>query len=318
MVASTDSSSPLVVVIGVTGQQGGSVASALIDSAKPYRIVGLTRDASKPKAKAWTERGVNILQVNISAENGSSIIKAFEGADVVFAVTSAGDLRTKESEIDQGKLMVDSAKAAKVKLFIWSNLESPAKWSKGQLTAVWPFDSKAEITDYLRESGIPHALVPAGGYFSNFFGGALALVKQPDGGFTLTKPCPATTVVPIVDIPHDYGTYVRAVIENPGMGAGSELLTGTMISYEDQLAQLSQFTGKKFTFRQVDREEWYKVVNLTGYPPQFGDVLYEMYEFTSKYGYYGDKDVSANQKAAGVTPPTFMEMLQNQKPDAFD
>lgn len=147
--------------------------------------------------------------------------------------------------------MIDSAKVARVKLFIWSSLESPAKWSNGQLTAVWPFDAKADITDYLRESGVPHAIVPAGGYFSNFFGGALALVKQSDGGFALTKPCPATVVVPIVDIPHDYGMYVRAVIENPGMGAGSELLTGTMISYEDQMAQLSKCKPTKLFYDMV-------------------------------------------------------------------
>lgn len=149
--------------------------------------------------------------------------------------------------------------------------------------------------------------MPAGGYLSNLFGGASALVKQPDGGFTYTKPCPATAVVPVVDTPRDYGMYVRAAIENPGMGAGSEVLTGTMISYEDQMTQLSQckriklpsgvvtdydqsasssrpVTGKTFTLRQVDRDEWNKILNLTGYPPQFGDVLYEGYQFMSRYG----------------------------------
>lgn len=125
MVASANSSAPLAVVIGVTGQQGGSVANALIDSAKPYRIVGLTRDVSKPKAKAWIEKGVNMREVNISIDNEAAVIKAFEGADIVFvsdhgrdfqslelkrlytcvqAVTSAADLRSKENEVAQGKL----------------------------------------------------------------------------------------------------------------------------------------------------------------------------------------------------------------------
>lgn len=181
-------------------------------------------------------------------------------------MTSSADLRSKENEIAQGKLsqyiypsvvfrkpgwekltllnirpVIDAAKVSRVKLFIWSPLESSAKWSKGRLSAVWVFDAKAEITDYLRESGVTFVLVPAGGYLSSLWtGGAVGLVKQSDGSRVLTLPCPATTELYVVDTPRDYGTYVRAAIENPNVKPGSEVLTGTKISYEDQMAQLSQ------------------------------------------------------------------------------
>ncbi|KAG8999894.1 hypothetical protein FRB94_005784 [Tulasnella sp. JGI-2019a] len=319
MVVSSDSNAPLAVIIGVTGQQGGSVANALVESPKPYRIIGLTRDASKPKAQSWAEKGVKLHEVNVTVGNEVAVTKAFENADIVFAVTSAFDARTKENEIATGKLMVDAAKASKVKHFIWSSLESPAKWSKGKLNAVWAFDSKAEITEYLRASGVPFSLVPAAGYLSNLLRGApLSLAKQPDGSYLMRVPCSPKTLAPIVDIPRDYGMCVRAAIENSGMGPGSEILTGTLISYEDQLANLSQLTGKKYVFRQIDREELNGIVTGVGLPPSFADMLYEMYEFISEFGYYGNKDIAASQKAAGTISPTFMEMLLNQPEGAFD
>ncbi|KAG9031684.1 hypothetical protein FRB95_002423 [Tulasnella sp. JGI-2019a] len=319
MVASTDSNAPLAVIIGVTGQQGGSVANALTESSKPYRIIGLTRDASKPKAQGWAEKGVKLHEVDVSVGNEAAVAKAFENADIVFAVTSALDLRTKENEIATGKLMVDAAKVAKVKHFIWSPLESPAKWSKGRLNAVWTFDSKAEITEYLRASGVPFSLVPAAGYLSNLFGGGpLALTKQPDGSYVMRRPCSPKTLAYIVDIPRDYGMYVRAAIENPGMGPGSEVLSGTLTSYEDMLANISQLTGKKYVFRQVDREEFNGIVTGAGLPPSLADMLYEMHKFISEFGYYGDKDVAANHKAAGIVAPTIMEMLRNQPEGTFD
>ncbi|KAG8868263.1 hypothetical protein FRB97_002580 [Tulasnella sp. 331] len=318
MVASSSREAPLAVIIGVTGQQGGSVANALIQSNKPYRIVGLTRDASKPSAQAWIQKDVQLREVDISPGKEGDVSKAFEGADIVFAVTNSSELGTKEKEVVQGKLMIDAAKRAQVKLFIWSNAESPAKLSTGRFSAAWFFDSKDEVTDYLRDSNVPFALVPGGLYFSGLIRGPAARVKQSDGSYAVILPCPATTVVPVIDISRDYGTYVRAAIENPGMGPGSEILTGIMISYEDQVAQLSEFTGKKHTFRQASRDEWSNMNIANVIPTGFGDASYDAFQSVAEFGYYGDKDVIANQKAAGITPSTFREICQNQKPGTFD
>ncbi|KAG8869547.1 hypothetical protein FRB98_002409, partial [Tulasnella sp. 332] len=275
-------------------------------------------DVSKPSAQAWIQKGVLLREVDISPGKEADVTKAFEGADIVFAMTNAAELGTKEKEVAQGKLMVDAAKTAQVRLFVWSNLDSPAKWSKGRLSAVWFSDSKAEITDYLRDSDVPFALVPAGVYFSNFVQGAAARVKQPDGSYALMLPCLPTTMLPIIDTARDYGMHVRAAIENSGMGPGSEVLTGVNISYEDVLAQLSQFTGTKYTAYQASRDEWVSINEARGIPAVFSAALYEAYQFTTEFGCYGDKDVVANQKAAGITQLTFLEMCQNQSPGTFD
>lgn len=92
MVASKDTSAPLVVIIGITGNQGGSVARALIQSTKPYRIVGLTRDPSKPAAHVFAEKGVELRGVDIAVGNKDGVIKAFEGAEILY-VSSIGRRR---------------------------------------------------------------------------------------------------------------------------------------------------------------------------------------------------------------------------------
>ena len=84
MTISQELSAPLVVVVGATGTQGGSVIKALAESDKPYRIRGLTRDTSKPAALKLKAQGAELISVSISVENGDMVQKAFEGANIAF------------------------------------------------------------------------------------------------------------------------------------------------------------------------------------------------------------------------------------------
>lgn len=84
MTITTDASAPLIAVVGSTGLQGGSVINALAASDKPYRIRGITRDPSKPKATSLSDRGVEVVKCNLTVDNGPEIEKAFQGATYVF------------------------------------------------------------------------------------------------------------------------------------------------------------------------------------------------------------------------------------------
>lgn len=88
MTISSEPSAPLVAVVGITGKQGGSVARALIESDKPYRIRGLTRDANKSAAQAFAREGVEIVAVSLTVGNEDGARAAFAGADIVFVCCS--------------------------------------------------------------------------------------------------------------------------------------------------------------------------------------------------------------------------------------
>jgi NmrA-like family len=51
--------------------------------------------------------------------------------------------------------MINTAKAAKVELFIWSRLMSVTEASGSKYIRVDHFDGKAAITAYGRQSGVP-------------------------------------------------------------------------------------------------------------------------------------------------------------------
>lgn len=137
-------------------------------------------------------------------------------------------------------MLVDTAKALGVKHLIWSGLESLSALSGGKYSRVGFFDAKSEVTEYAKSSGVPLSVVEAGYYASNIFEAPYALKKQPDGSYVFGLPIPATTQIPIIDVAHDYGLYVRATIENPALGPGSEVLSGKPISFGDIVAKLSE------------------------------------------------------------------------------
>ena len=84
MTISQKPSELLVVVVGATGTQGGSVIKALIESDKPYRLRGLTRDTSKPAARKLVDQGVEMVGVTIGTDNAERVHQAFEGANIAF------------------------------------------------------------------------------------------------------------------------------------------------------------------------------------------------------------------------------------------
>lgn len=46
------------------------------------------------------------------------------------------------------------------------------------------------------------------------------------------------------DAPADYGLYVQAVLENPALGAGSEVLAGSETSFEEVAEVMSRGESK--------------------------------------------------------------------------
>lgn len=58
----------ILVVFGATGVQGGSVINSILGdlrTAREFKIRGITRDPSKPNAKALINRGVECVEVSI-------------------------------------------------------------------------------------------------------------------------------------------------------------------------------------------------------------------------------------------------------------
>ncbi|KAJ7159237.1 NAD(P)-binding protein [Mycena crocata] len=285
-------SAPLVAVVGATGQQGGSVIKALAGSHKAYRIRAFTRDVTKPAAEALKKLGVEVVQLSIVLDNVKEVHAAFAGANIVYLVTNFWEHANMQKEIDEGKMMIDAAKTAGVDRIVWSGLPDVTKASNGKFKHVFHFDSKAVVTEYGRQSGVPFVNVQAGFYAQNFLGNSL-INKLDDGTFAIQWACSPKAVFPIIDIENDYGEFVREVLELPVFPDGTEVYTSSEdISIADIASQLSAGTGKTVAFKPHTVEESLKVYKARGMPPNIATDLTEGFQYIDEVGYYGGQPSS--------------------------
>lgn len=112
----------IIVIVGATGTQGGSVLKALTASNSPVsysKIRCLTRDAKSDKAKALQSKYSKVEIVECDIHDEASVKQAFKNAWAVFAVTNFWDPTVGKGEFKCGLNMVKAAKENDVKFFIW-------------------------------------------------------------------------------------------------------------------------------------------------------------------------------------------------------
>lgn len=163
--------SKLICVVGVTGNQGGSVAQKF--KQEGYRVRGLTRNPTSDRAKELAGQGIEIVQAEL--EDVKSLEAAFKGANVIFSVTQywepffRPDCREKAAaqgiscrryaydvELQQGKNITDAAATTVDTLdangFLVSTLSHAGKCSQGKFKELYHYDAKADIfPDYVNE-----------------------------------------------------------------------------------------------------------------------------------------------------------------------
>ena len=103
----------IIVVFGATGIQGGSVIKSVLNDSKTaseFKIRGITRDPSKPNAKALEAQGVECVAGDINDK--ASIKAAFHGAYAIFAMTNYWEKMDAELEMQQGRNIADLAKVS--------------------------------------------------------------------------------------------------------------------------------------------------------------------------------------------------------------
>lgn len=155
-------------------------------------------------------------------------------------------------EVAQGQMFVDAAKAAGVKLLVWSGLLGTNELSQGKFTNMAQRDSKAEVTRHAAASGERFVNVVAGLYMTNFVT-FNAPRKQADGSYGLAGYGAPNGVQHLLDTSSDYGLYVRREIERASPAEAEDVYAfGDAISNADMAKQLSA-CGWPIT---LSRQDW--------------------------------------------------------------
>jgi uncharacterized protein YbjT (DUF2867 family) len=156
-------SAPTIVVLGSTSGQGRGVVRAILShpSLAHYHVVGVTRDVDGSTAKALLDAhqnsGDRLHLISADVYDRKSLLKAFEGAYGVFAVTSDNipgkRMETEDDlkhQLEAGKNIVAAAKEAAIEHFVFTSLPDVAKASGGKYSKVFHFDFKAQIEEMAR------------------------------------------------------------------------------------------------------------------------------------------------------------------------
>ncbi|TLD29075.1 hypothetical protein PspLS_04187 [Pyricularia sp. CBS 133598] len=306
----------IITVFGATGKQGGSIVEKFISDPTlkdEWAVRGVTRDVSKDSAKKLASRGVEVISADM--DDKESVSKAVAGSHTVFSVTNYWEKKSKDVEIQQGKNIADAAKEAGVQHFIWSTLINVTDLSKGKLTKVYHFDSKAEVDDYVRSLGLPTTFFLAGWYVSNFDAPMWFCQTGPDNAWTFSIPAPSTSPVPVYDV-RDTGKYVKAIVLNRESLLGGRVLGATQYQTFDEL--LADFRrafprdGANARYYELSDEQYLEGMRSAGMPDYVAEEMLQNIQLLSQFGYYGGESLDETRslvEGVGEKLTTWAEWL---------
>ncbi|KAI9170611.1 NmrA-like family domain-containing protein [Paramyrothecium foliicola] len=302
----------LITILGITGTQGGSVATRFLNHAD-WRVRGVTRNPASEKAKIWAGKGIEIVKGDHDDVN--SLKSAFRESNAIFAVTDwasnytkvsedeelqkkakaagrsieeyAGDLETRQG-INIANAASDPSVLSSLERFVFSTLAAVQKISGGKYKHAYEFDSKAAVEQHIRDE-LPDlrdrlSTVTMGIYQETWKDiPAFRPRKQQDGTFEYVrlKTSGPHDANPEVIASRDTGAFVEAlVLRHP---AGTDVLGASeIITKPDYAALWGRTLGVKATVRDVSEEEYLRHI-----PEGMEAIIVDDLRFFSEFGYAG-------------------------------
>ena len=301
----------LIVVTGITGNQGSSVANTFLTDPS-WRVRAITRDPSKLSAQEWASRGVELVRGDMDDVN--SLYKAFTGAHAIFAMTDywfplfdpavraeaakmgiCSEERAAAIEVQRGKNLAHAAAMPEVlktlERYVYSSLADHLKLSGGKYTHSWHFDSKAAVEQYVRDNpnlGPKSSFIHVGHYADNWTRTHLEIQRDPvSGGYWHIDVGDGRRLAPIVWTQRDTGPLVRKLVED--VQPGTRLLAvSQMLTYREFMATWAKVLGKKLAgdegIKQVAEQDFKEMV---GGDESHKDHLLQSYLMLRDFGYDG-------------------------------
>ncbi|KDQ16672.1 hypothetical protein BOTBODRAFT_30591 [Botryobasidium botryosum FD-172 SS1] len=140
-----------VLVLGATGNTGGSIVTGLLDSAE-FAVIAAIRpsSASKPAAEALKNRGVEIRLLDLEHASPDDLAGVLKGVDIVISALPWNQLQLQRP-------VIKASKEAGVKRFI------PCDWGTACCRGVMDLhDEKLGIQGYIQEIGLNYTVVSVG------------------------------------------------------------------------------------------------------------------------------------------------------------
>lgn len=272
-------SNQTILVTGATGNQGGTVARHLLRRGN-FTVRAFVRDPDKPAAQSLKQTGAELVAGDLN--DRASVDRALQGVAGVFAVQNFKN--GLDTEIQQGKMIADAAKASNIQHFVYSSVGSAER-----NTGVPHFDSKFQIEEYIREIALPYTILRPVFFFYNYD----AMRPMVEQG-TLPQPLsPETKLQQLSE--EDYGKMVADVFEHPAEFLHREIEVASVnLTMPEIAAAFSRVLGKTVNYQQIPFE---------AFEQQAGEEVAMMYRWFENVGYNAD----LNQLKREFSAPTDFE-----------
>ena len=233
-----------VLVLGATGQQGGSAAAALRDDG--WHVRALVRNPNSSKARALSAAGIETVRGDLA--DTASVRAAVAGAYGVFSVLpSSGQFVYGVSDADEvrfGKAVADAAQDGGVEHLVYSSSNAA-----GSKTGIGHFDSKARVEDYVQALAIDSTIIRP----STF----MEILLMPDFGVAqgrltfFMKPDQAMQFIAVEDI----GKIAAGIFADRTTYRGQTFeLAGDSVTGNDLAAEFSRAADRTISYRRFPDE----------------------------------------------------------------
>src|SRR5215203_2931750 len=251
----------VILVSGATGQQGGATARNLLEWG--FAVRALTRDTEKAAARELAKLGAEVVSGDL--EDRASIERVLEGVYGVFSVQHFMEVGV-EGEVRQGVLLADAARAAGIEHLVYSSVGSAHRE-----TGIPHFESKWEIEEHVRASGVPYTVLRPVFFMQNW-----EFMREPILGGTLPQPLDPDKPLQMIDA-WDIGVFAAMAFEDPGRWMGREVdLAGDEMTMPEVAGTFSRVIGRNVEYFQVPWE---------GFEEQMGEEGTVMYRWFNAVGY---------------------------------
>jgi uncharacterized protein YbjT (DUF2867 family) len=261
----------MILVVGATGRLGGAITQTLLAQGQPVRIlargnspsVELAQQGLATSAEALIAAGAQPVTGDL--KDRASLDAACQGIEVVIttanSVLRGGEDNVQNVDADGNRNLIDAAKAAGVKQFIFvsalgASVDSPSAFmaAKGQSDA------------YLIKSGLTYTILAPTAYMEVWPAMVVGLPLMMEQPVTLVGEARnKNTFISAADV----AAYAVAAIGNPAAMNQYLVLSGPQpLSYREVVAEYERVLGRSIPVNFVKPGE-----SVPGLPPSMSEIL---------------------------------------------
>ena len=262
-----------IFVTGGTGNQGGAVARSLLQQGFTVKV--LTRNTNSAKAQNLKKLNIELVQGDLNI--ASTYRKYLKDVYGIFSVQTFEDGIKKE--INQGITLATIGKEFGVKHFLYSSVFG------AQLnTGVPHMDSKLEIENHIRQTGLPFTIIRPTSLYENF------LIPQVKNGILkgkLVQPINKDTIQQYIAA-EDIGKAAAKIFLNSNEYFGKTIpLAAEQLSTYEVANAFTKVLNKKIEYKKLP----IIITRLF-----LGKDLYKMFKWMNEKSVFQIKDVESTKK----------------------